>query len=183
MLELEQNDDLFLGRAEEQKLFRQALEAVLKRRIWLSRLLRQNQFEWVTIFLLYGNGGMGKSRLAHRFRQIVTDEKPYAGHFRTIWLDWEQRKNLDSSLMIRESVSPETVFRHIYSEFRDLGFESHFSDYEEALSQRQEVEQKVNGALNQSGEPDENAKKITRFRGKGYCGDYPLWYGCPIKCN
>ena len=74
------------------------------------------------VFLLYGEGGMGKSTLAKRLRRITTTEVEFKGRFETLWLDWEARKQLDLKLVARETVSPETVFEHIYAIFRDADF-------------------------------------------------------------
>lgn len=103
----------FVGRIEDQKQFRAAL----------SEVLRQPAGEQLPyVFLLYGDGGMGKSSLAQRFCAIALYEQPFEGEFATFAIDWgwEQRKHA-SLREGREYVSPETVFEVIYEQATHRG--------------------------------------------------------------
>ena len=93
---------LFLGRVEEQKQFRAALNEVL----------RPPPDETLPyIFLLYGDGGMGKTSLAKRFCDIARDEVPFEGEFQILRVDWEDERSRTVRLQGgRAHVSPETVF-------------------------------------------------------------------------
>ncbi len=62
------NGKPFLGRVEEQKQFRAALQEILK---------RPKGEESPYIFLLYGDGGIGKTTLARRFRDISMQEEHF----------------------------------------------------------------------------------------------------------
>jgi predicted AAA+ superfamily ATPase len=62
------DDELFLGRLDEQDRFRDALRTVMA-----STKSDDPPF----IFLLYGEGGMGKSNLLRRFRDIAASEPPF----------------------------------------------------------------------------------------------------------
>ena len=140
----------FLGRIEEQDRFREALRQVMRDTSFAAKAK-----DWVStqdppppfVFLLYGEGGMGKSTLAKQLRHIATTETEFKGHFETLWLDWEARKQLDLKLVARDNVSPETVFEHIYAICRDAGFGKEFDPYEDALTKRAEAERKVAQAL------------------------------------
>ena len=77
----------FVGRVDEQERFRRLLSTVAN----LPRIENQS---WVV--LVYGLGGIGKSRLLDRFRAIARGElasdKSLADRFRTVRLDWEDER-------------------------------------------------------------------------------------------
>ncbi|MFO3796784.1 MAG: hypothetical protein ACK8QZ_05805 [Anaerolineales bacterium] len=101
------NGKLFLGRVEEQKQFRAALKEVLH---------PPSDETLPYIFLLYGDGGMGKTTLAKRLCDIAESEPPFAGKFQTLWLDWEDERRRWSALQVgREHIRPETVFDVIHA--------------------------------------------------------------------
>lgn len=56
------DEEIFLGRIEEQERFREALRSLLAGR-------KDDDLPFV--FLLYGEGGMGKTKLARRLRDIA----------------------------------------------------------------------------------------------------------------
>ncbi len=72
------NKKLFLGRVEEQKQFRSVLSQMLN---------AEQESEWPYVFLLFGDGGMGKTTLARRFRDIADGKEPFAGSFQSLWVD------------------------------------------------------------------------------------------------
>lgn len=65
-------------RVEEQKRFRTALQEVLD---------SPKDENLLYVFLLYGDGGIGKTTLAKRFCDIVAQEPPFAGKLRILWVD------------------------------------------------------------------------------------------------
>ena len=71
--------ELFLGRLEEQKEFRQALRTVLN-----SDLSLKHPY----IFLIEGDIGMGKSKLMRRLRDIAARELPFETAVQTMLVDW-----------------------------------------------------------------------------------------------
>ncbi len=94
--------ELFLGRVEEQEQFRRALHTLLAPPT-------DDDPPWV--FLLYGEGGMGKSKLARRFRDIAQTEAPFESAFHTLLVDWELERDHDLRLQIsRDDIRVETVF-------------------------------------------------------------------------
>ena len=93
----------FFGRVEEQKQFIAALQDVLT----------QPATETLPyIFLLYGDGGIGKTTLAKRFRDIAAD-RPFRGKFQTLWIDWEdERRQGYTALQVgRNNITPEAATR------------------------------------------------------------------------
>lgn len=112
---------LFLGRVEEQKRFRAALNEVLHPPP--DEILPY-------IFLLYGDGGIGKTSLAKRFRDIARDEAPFEGEFHILWLDWEDERRRTSRLQGgRAHVSPETVFDILHEKAIAAGWGRDFGAY------------------------------------------------------
>src|SRR5215212_1828735 len=102
------NGQPFLGRLEEQESFRDGLRTVSVESNLVSKVK-----DWATekktslpfVFLLYGEGGMGKTYLTKRLFDIAEGEEQFKGHFNTLWLDWEKRKELDYALKVRDAVS------------------------------------------------------------------------------
>ncbi len=77
--------ELFLGRVDEQNRFRDLLRTVLEH--WSGPpmpLPRRDEPDWSYVVLMYGEGGMGKTMLAKRLRDIATDEPPFKGKFQTL---------------------------------------------------------------------------------------------------
>ena len=76
---------IFLGRAEEQERFRDALHAVLREPGVVGKFMdwvkEKDQSVIPFVFLLYGEGGMGKSSLAHRLREIAQNEDAFENRF------------------------------------------------------------------------------------------------------
>lgn len=164
-------DEIFLGRREEQDRYRDALRQLLQQEHLVGRVrdwLTDQQVEAVPfVFLIYGEGGMGKTRLAGRLREITLTEQPFKDHFRVIMLDWEHRRELDTKLVARDSVSPETVFEHIYAVFRDEGFGRQFDSYEKAVKARAQAETKVAQAVNRVSEAGDRYGPLRELGAKG----------------
>ncbi len=156
------DEEIFLGRIEEQERFREALRSLLAGR---------KDDDWPFVFLLYGEGGMGKTKLARRLRDITVSE--FKGRLRAVWLDWEERRKLamsagDYHLAAHDAVSPETVFEHIYAVFRDEGFGREFDPYEKAVKSRAEAETKVAQTLDAKvGEGGDRYSTLRELGGKG----------------
>ena len=144
------DNKLFLGRVEEQKQFRAAL----------SEMLHPPQGEDLPyIFLLYGLGGIGKTTLAKRFRDIAQSEPPFAGKFQVLWVDWEDERRRTARLQVgREHIRPEDVFDILYDKAIGQGWGREFEAYQRAVKMRAEAERKAIAALEPYGERDEFAE-------------------------
>ena len=131
----------FFGRVEEQKRFRAALLEVLQ----------QSKDETLPyIFLLYGDGGIGKTTLARRFRDIACEEPSFSEkEFQILWVDWEdERKRFPALQVGRDLISPETVFDVIFTVAQRNGWEKHFKAYRKALDERKKAEKKAARSVN-----------------------------------
>lgn len=141
------DNHLFLGRVEEQKRFRAALDELR---------IPRNQEDLPYIFLLYGLGGMGKTTLAKRFRDIATNEEPYTGDFQLLWIDWEEQAKLSAALQGgRENVSPEAVFDLIHAATVRKRWGRYFDAYQKVRKARAEADREVAKALAGGGDQDE----------------------------
>jgi len=145
------DNTLFLGRIEEQKQFRAAITEVLH---------EPEGEDLPYILLLYGDGGMGKTTLAKRFRDIAQLEQPFESEFQILWIDWEtERRNSDNvELKVGpENIRPETIFDVIHAHAIDAKWGRYFSAYQEIIKKRSEVEKKVAEVLASGDEQDEFA--------------------------
>ncbi|MCB0028427.1 MAG: ATP-binding protein, partial [Anaerolineales bacterium] len=96
------DDRVFVGRVEEQKQFRAALAETL------NPPAGENL---PYVFLLYGDGGIGKTTLAKRFRDIALQEAPFKDKVQMLWIDWEdERKKFPELQVGREQIQAEDVF-------------------------------------------------------------------------
>ncbi len=141
---------LFLGRVEEQKQFRNVL----------NEMLRPPPDEDLPyIFLLYGDGGIGKTALAKRFRDIAQTEQPFKDKFQVLWVDWEDERSRTSRLRVgRDHIRPEDVFDILHEKAIQAGWGREFEAYQRAVTMRAEAEKKAAAALEPSGERDEFAE-------------------------
>lgn len=145
------DEEIFLGRIEEQERFREALRTLMVP-------LRPDDPPWV--FLLYGEGGMGKSKLACRFRDIARLEAPFESAFHVLLVDWEIERYRDQRLQIpRHLIRVETVLDILHARARD-SWGSHFREYQKAVKQREATDKKVAEELAREG--DESRYRVIR---------------------
>ncbi len=131
------NGRLFLGRVEEQKQFRQALQDTLP---------PPPGEELPYIFLLYGSGGIGKSTLARRFKDIAELEPQFEGKFYTLWIDWEDERRKHPALKVgRDQISVETVFERIHATIIQSNekWGRHFGKYQKMVRERSDIEKQA----------------------------------------
>jgi Flp pilus assembly protein TadD len=97
------------------------------------------------IFLLYGEGGMGKTSLGRRFCELAGEEFPNC--FDVLRLDWEEAKNEYPSLNVgHESIRPESVLETIYLAV-SKGREGIFEKYRQVEKTLKQIEEKVDKEL------------------------------------
>jgi len=143
------NNQPFFGRVEEQKVFRMALREV-------CRAPKHETLPYV--FLLYGAGGIGKSTLAGRYRDMALNEQPFRGDVHCLWLDWEDERWLHPSLRVgREHIGAEAVFDTLHTVAVRFGWGAHFERYQEALAGRKQAEREAAAVLAVRDERDEFA--------------------------
>ena len=146
---------IFLARTEEQKRFREVLRSLQPNVGWLAQnlptvaKLLPAKTETVStsphIFLLYGEGGMGKTSLGRRFCELTGEEFP--DRFQVLRLDWEEAKNEYPSLNVgHESIRPESVLETIYLAV-SKGREKIFEKYRQVQKTLKQIEEKVDKEL------------------------------------
>ncbi|MDY6784353.1 MAG: HEAT repeat domain-containing protein [Cyanobacteriota bacterium] len=109
--------EVFLGRTEEQEKFTEILRRIL-----------DTEDSKYYIFLLQGTGGIGKTSLLRKLREIV--EEKFPNQFNTLFLDWEDRRNQNDALKVgHDRIEPTTVLEEIYKYFCEQGWQEYLSDY------------------------------------------------------
>jgi tetratricopeptide (TPR) repeat protein/SpoVK/Ycf46/Vps4 family AAA+-type ATPase len=146
---------IFLARTEEQKRFREVLRSLQPNVGWFSKNLptmakllpakKETVSTSPHIFLLYGEGGMGKTSLGRRFCDLTREEFP--DRFQVLRLDWEEAKNEYPSLNVgHESIRPESVLETIYLTV-SKGREGIFEKYRQVEKTLKQIEDKVDKEL------------------------------------
>jgi tetratricopeptide (TPR) repeat protein len=135
------DNELFLGRLDEQEQFREVLNTVIE-----NRDDKAPPF----IFLIYGEAGLGKSQLTRRLYDIATVEAPFAQNFQVLRLDWALVRHNKPALRVpRAQIQPEDVLAALYQQAQDHGWGEQFDVYQNLLEQRQTAERAVANALEQ----------------------------------
>ena len=130
----------FLARTEEQEKFKQVLDGLL--------LPIQLQADKPFVYLLYGEGGMGKTRLVHRLHEIVKIEQPYEHMFNILFIDWELERDNHPNLQVgHDNIEPETVLNVIHDAFDRCGWGKRFQKYREAAETLNKAEAKIEREL------------------------------------
>ena len=142
---------IFLARTEEQRHFRQTLKQLKKPNYFFKRLRNKNQKESPEIdpyiYLFYGEGGMGKTTLMLRLKQLIQEE--FARKFHTIFLDWEQERKWYSELQVgHDSIRPEVVLKVLVDKFYQLGWQKEFESYQKVVELLQKADKKIEKRLN-----------------------------------
>ncbi|MCB0006247.1 MAG: ATP-binding protein, partial [Anaerolineales bacterium] len=141
------DDRVFVGRVEEQKQFRAALAETL------NPPAGENL---PYVFLLYGDGGIGKTTLAKRFRDIALQEAPFKDKVQMLWIDWEdERKKFPELQVGREQIQAEDVFDVIRAAAVRNRWGRQFVAYTKALKQTAEAKQQVAEMLTTGDKSDE----------------------------
>jgi hypothetical protein len=142
---------IFLARQEEQKKFREVLRSLQAQFGWwrknlpmVAKLLSAKKESVSTsphIFLLYGEGGMGKTSLGKRFGEIA--KKKFSNCFEVLSLDWEEKKNEFPSLKIgHDAIQPESILETIY-QTASKGREGCFKEYQRVGEKLKKIEEKA----------------------------------------
>ncbi|HKP54454.1 MAG TPA: tetratricopeptide repeat protein [Chloroflexia bacterium] len=133
-------DEPFLARTEEQDKFKQFLDSIMQP--------AYTQAGKPLVYLLHGEGGMGKTRLTQRLREITEEWQPYQGEFNTLFIDWEVERDNHTDLQVgHDSIHPETVLRVIHDAFAQRGWGKHFQEYHNVIETLNGAEIKINKEL------------------------------------
>ena len=159
---------LFLARTEEQNKFRQVLQSFQvswteKHLPTFSKPFRKEPSDGVNsphIFLLYGEGGMGKSSLSRRLEEITQAE--FAKAWQAVRIDWEEERDKYLDLQVgADQIKPETVLAVLQKNLEVLG--GNFRDYLNAKRDLEKIEEKLDRELRAK----EGAEKYRSLIGGG----------------
>jgi tetratricopeptide (TPR) repeat protein len=147
------NGKPFFGRVEEQKRFHAALKEAINPP-------RGEDLPYV--FLVYGDGGIGKSTLSRRFCDMAAQESNLWHPIKTLWIDWEEeRRRLPALQVERTAIAPETVFEVIVTVGQRNNWD--FPTYGKTRQQCNEAEQAAAKVLETATERPE----LKELRGAG----------------
>lgn len=128
-------DSLFIGRDAEQQQFRATLRQKLRQR---------GEPE---IFVIQGNGGMGKTTLARRFVEITATEKPFKDKFQLLWIDWEDADRKFPALKRGRDVDPVGMFQVIRAAASRNKWGKQFKLYQKTVKDQAEADRQVMSAI------------------------------------
>ncbi len=128
-------DSLFIGRTAEQQQFRATLRNKLRQRTEPD------------IFVVQGNGGMGKTTLARRFVEIATTEKPFKDKFQLLWIDWEDADRKFPALKRGRTVDPVGMFQVIRAAASRNKWGKQFKLYQKTVKDQAEADRQVMSAI------------------------------------
>lgn len=139
------NGQPFFGRVEEQKQFRGTL----------AELLNTSPAETLPFVLqIHGDGGIGKTTLLRRFRDILQAE--FRDQLQGLWIDWEDERRKAPRLQVgREHIGVNELFDSLCAIAIRQEWAAQFAQYKTALKLRAEAEQKAADVLSSAGEKDE----------------------------
>jgi len=120
----------FVGRREEQKVFRETLQKLMGFHFGNPS---QGEGIFKRVFLLYGDGGMGKTELLKRFAEISHEEG--GDNLTLIRIDWDeyQSEPINSSIDIMDS-----IYKQISNDF-----DEEMQPYRAACEERESVQIKA----------------------------------------
>ncbi|MGQ9627250.1 MAG: hypothetical protein ACUVV0_10160, partial [Anaerolineae bacterium] len=168
--------EIFLGSVEEQNRFRALLDEMGKQGVSPLGIPPRGHSDWAYVVLIYGIGGMGKTTLCKRLRDIAQEDS-YKGKFHICRMDWEINRERDRRLVSRESVSLEAVLDNLYIEFRDAGFGDKFDPFEEEKKRSAEAKAKVEKAVSSLPEESDRYAPLRWLMAEGIVGLFR--YGVP----
>jgi len=108
------------------------------------------------ILLFHGEGGMGKTTLIQRLRQIVDQETAFRDQFQVLFLDWERQRDQPLSKLNvgHDYIEPETVLQGLYQGLVKAGWGAFFEGYRQREQEIQRVEEKMEKVLRSRPHPD-----------------------------
>ncbi len=128
-------DTLFIGRSAEQQQFRETLS---------NKLRQRGEPE---IFIVQGNGGMGKTTLARRFAEIATNEKPFRDKVQLLWIDWEDADRKFPALKRGHDVDPVGLFQVIRAAASRNKWGKQFKLYHKTIKDQADADRQVMSAI------------------------------------
>ncbi|MEO0434374.1 MAG: tetratricopeptide repeat protein [Cyanobacteria bacterium J06656_5] len=154
----------FLGRTQEQDQFRRVLGQ------YVPASWGQKNFPTVAklvgrapqlpdesyVFLFHGPGGMGKTTLTRRLKELVGKE--FQGQYQTALIDWDRQRDLNAALKrAHDTIEPQTVLDVLHKELKQSLKDYSGETYSEARQEIQRIEADVEKAL--ASEPPNTALK------------------------
>jgi tetratricopeptide (TPR) repeat protein len=131
----------FFGRVDEQRRFKELLAELVK-------APKKSDLGWSPVMLVYGIGGIGKSRLSEHLLSTARREgslSEYADKFAVVTIDWETvRTRVGAEFAAHPGPSFEAVLEELYQGFCRQGkLARHFDDFLRLQNRRSAVIAKV----------------------------------------
>jgi tetratricopeptide (TPR) repeat protein len=137
-------EEWFYGRAYEQRRFREMVDGLLA-------AADGNDASSSSLVLVYGVGGIGKTTLCARFRDIARDENPYRGRVTVIHLDWEDH----ATALEPDAPRYETLLSFLAEKLEATPLKRHVAPFRHLVTQVDKAEQRAAQQLRKDKENDQ----------------------------
>ncbi|MBT9316486.1 tetratricopeptide repeat protein [Leptothoe spongobia] len=157
----------FLGRTQEQDQFRRVLgeyspTSLMQKYVptfasWIGQGPKLPDEPY--IFLFHGPGGMGKTTLTRRLKELAAQE--FEGRYQAVLIDWDRQKDLNVALQRgHSSIEPQTILDVLHKELKQSLKPYSGESYSDARQKIQQIEADVEKAL-ASEPPNTELKEVT----------------------
>ena len=163
----------FLGRTQEQDQFRRVLEqhtfkSLIQKHLptFLKLVGRAPKLpDEPYIFLFHGPGGMGKTTLTRRLKNLADNE--FQGQYQTVLVDWDRQKDLNVVLQRGHSnIEPQTILDVLHKELKQSLKTYSGELYSAARRKIQQIEADVEKALASEPRNTELKEVTAQYGGK-----------------
>lgn len=158
--------NIFIGRADEQARFRQALQQI-QTKAFPPVFGRGSPRIPPFVFLIAGEGGMGKTMLARQLMMMAEQDAEFRGRFQVVWLDWKRQQERDPRLS-ENPPDPVALLENIFFGLRASLTSADLKNFEKARDLRGQIEDQIHRARIQPHNENEQIAHLGKLADKTF---------------